>query len=532
LSPLSNKKLLIITGTLAYKVVEEYAAKCNAQSKVMALPIQVAALMNTKFIAKSLKSKNLENIDFILIPGLTFGDSKIIAAEVDIPVYKGPKYAADLPFVLNNLGEDELSTVIPACELMTKKLERLILGELVKFKEQEKIKIKAGIGIPIGNDQNKFWIDREFRPRILAEIVNAPLLTDSKILETAKYFVQSGADIIDIGMLSEDSNPDQVKRIIKILREAINTPISIDTNDADEIKKAVNEGIDLILSINAQNMRDLSKFTLNIPVVVTPVDENGAYSEKVSERVVQLRQNLDNAKKIGFKRIIADPILKSPFNPSLIDSIAGYYEFVEKVPKIPILFGLGNVTELVDCDSLGANLLLASLATELKASIVLVTEASDKTRGSIKEVSTALDMALLSKIRKSPPKDLGLDLLRLKEKRRIEELYDDKFESDVEKFDKFKHSLMSVHDSKGSFKIVIDRKNEKIVVIHLSPKDLKPDIILKARDPFSLYQEIVKRGLISKVEHSFYLGIELSKAREALVTGKSYVQDNPLFKEP
>ena len=214
-----------------------------------------------------------------------------------------------------------------------------------------------------------------------------------------------------------------------------------------------------------------------------------------------------------------------------MDSIIGYFEFVEKVPKIPVLFCLGNVTELIDCDSLGANLLLASLATELKASIVLVTEASDKTRGSVKEVSTAIDMAILSKIRKSPPKDLGLNLLRLKEKRRIEELYDDKVEVDVEKFDEFKHTLENVHDPKGSFKILIDRRNEKIVAIHLSPKDFKPDIILKAKDPFNLYQEILRRDLISKVEHSVYLGIELSKAREALVTGKSYVQDNPLFKE-
>ncbi|MCW4032412.1 MAG: dihydropteroate synthase-like protein [Candidatus Bathyarchaeota archaeon] len=532
MNPLSKKKLLIITGTLAYEVVEEYVSKCNVQSQVISLPIQVAALMNTKFIAKSLKSKNLKNIDFIIIPGLAFGDSKIITAEIEIPVYKGPKYAADLPFVLNNLGEDELSTTIPACELMTKKLKRLILGELVKFKEQEKNKIKAGIGIPIGNNSNKFWIDREFGPRILAEIVNASLLTNSKILETAKYFVQSGADIIDIGMLSEDSDPNQVKRIIKIVRKAVNTPISIDTSDVDEIEVAVNEGIDLILSINAQNMEDISKFALNIPVVVTPVNKSGACSEKVSERVEQLTQNLDVAKKIGFKKIIADPILKSPFNPGLMDSIIGYYEFFEKVPKIPILFGLGNVTELIDCDSLGANLLLASLATELKASIVLVTEASDKTRGCVKEVSTAIDMAVLSKIRKSPPKDLGLDLLRLKEKRRIEELYDDKFELDIEKFEKFKHSLVNVHDPKGSFKIMIDRKNEKIVAIHLKSKDFKPDIILKAKDPFNLYQEVLKRDLISKAEHSFYLGIELSKAREALVTGKSYVQDNPLFKEP
>ncbi|WP_455276256.1 dihydropteroate synthase-like protein [[Eubacterium] cellulosolvens] len=532
MNPLSKKKLLIITGTLAYEVVKEYMSKCNVQSEIIRLPIQVAALMNTKFIAKSLKSKNLKNIDFIIIPGLAFGDSKIITAEIEIPVFKGPKYAADLPFVLNNLSEDELSTTIPACELMTRKLERLILGELVKFKEEEKKKIKAGIGIPIGNNSNKFWIGRELRPRILAEIVNAPLLTDSKIAEMAKYFIQSGADIIDIGMLSEDSDPNQVKRIIKNLKRAVNTPISIDTSELDEIKTAVNEGIDLILSINSQNMKELSKFALNIPVVVTPVNKNGVYPEKVSERLEQLAQNLDSAKKMGFKKVIADPILKSPFNPSLIDSIIGYYEFVRKAPKTPILFGLSNVTELIDCDSLGANLLLASLATELKASIVLVTEASDKTRGCVKEVSTSIDMAILSKIRKSPPKDLGLDLLRLKEKRRIEELYEDKFESNVEKFDGFKHTLENIHDPKGSLKIMIDRKNEKIVAIHLSPKDFKPDIILKAKDPFNLYQEILKRDLISKVEHSFYLGIELSKAREALMTGKSYVQDNPLFTVP
>jgi dihydropteroate synthase-like protein len=246
------------------------------------------------------------------------------------------------------------------------------------------------------------------------------------------------------------------------------------------------------------------------------------------DRINQLQLNINNAKSIGFEKIIADPILNPPFTPDLVQSLNGYFEFAKRDSKTPIFFGLGNVTELMDCDSIGIILLLSSIGLELGASIMLATEASDKTKGCIKEVSTALNMAILAKSRKGPPKDLGLDLLRLKEKRNIEEIYDNRLEYNTKLIEPTGGATTSL-DPKGYFKIMIDRKERKIVAIHFRNKREKPDIILKSFEPINIFQYILKNELISTMEHAYYIGKELSKAKIALNIGKSYVQESPLF---
>ncbi len=519
---------LIVTGTLALDLVKENVMKSEIKSRVISLPIHVAALINTKYIAKSLKSMNLEGVDIILIPGMAFGDSSVITAATGLPAFKGPKFAADLPIILNNLAEVTLSTTIPACELMQERLRKSILSELSIVEKREREKIKKGKAILVGKRSKKVWIGRGLGPRILAEIVDAPKLADNKIGDLSRYYVDYGADIIDVGMLSEKSEPEEIRRILSAVRKAVDNPISIDTSDVDEIKVAFEEEVDLVLSINAQNMEEVSKFARDTPVVVTPVNMHGMCPNDVSERVDQLERNLRAANSLGFKKIIADPILNPPFSPSLTNSISGYIEFARRDPSIPILFGLGNVTELLDCDSIGVNLLLTSFGLELGIGLILVTEASHKTRGCVKEISTAVDMAVLAKNRKGPPKDLGLNLLRLKEKRRLEEIYNDEVESKVEII-RTRTRAKTTYDRKGHFKIMIDRKGKKIVVIHYRFRDHKPDIMFKGTDPQSIYESILERGLISEMEHACYLGIELSKAKEALSTDKSYVQDRPLF---
>ncbi len=56
--------------------------------------------------------------------------------------------------------------------------------------------------------------------------------------------------------------------------------------------------------------------------------------------------------------------------------------------------------------------------------MLLATEKSDKAKGTIKEEATAAKMMFLAKKRGSVPKDLGIDLLLLKDKRNREEIYD------------------------------------------------------------------------------------------------------------
>ncbi len=67
---------------------------------------------------------------------------------------------------------------------------------------------------------------------VVAEICDAPMLSNEELKERAKYFVDAGAKIIDIGMMPE-ANPEEVKRIIKAIREVTDVPFSIDTINQD-----------------------------------------------------------------------------------------------------------------------------------------------------------------------------------------------------------------------------------------------------------------------------------------------------------
>ena len=120
------------------------------------------------------------------------------------------------------------------------------------------------------------------------------------------------------------------------------------------------------------------------------------------------------AEQAGIECIIADPLLQ-PVGSGLVTSLKHFEE-----AGYPLFFGAGNVVELLDADSIGANALLAGIAYEVGASIIFTSEHSDKTRGSIWEMRRATEMMSLCTDRPYP-KDLGIDLLMLKEKRKRRE---------------------------------------------------------------------------------------------------------------
>lgn len=66
---------------------------------------------------------------------------------------------------------------------------------------------------------------------------------------------------------------------------------------------------------------------------------------------------------------------------------------------------------------MGVNALLAAMAHECHAAVLFTSEHSDKTQGSVREMRRAADMMALMGDRPYP-KDLGLSLFCIKEKRR------------------------------------------------------------------------------------------------------------------
>jgi dihydropteroate synthase-like protein len=517
-------RVLLITGILAKKIVEKYAKQSRVKTDILDLKIQVAALLKVPNIKNELEKHKIQGYNLILIPGLINGDTSTISNSIGIPTYKGPKYAADLPMVLDSLGKIKLSTITPACDLLKEELAQKAIQELelIENNSQQLLKNPGNMAI------NELFFGKDFPMRVMAEIVDAPSLSSKELQELARHYVKDGASIIDVGMIAGESRPSDAKRAIKAVKSAVKVPVSIDTLDPCETKQAVSAGADLILSVDAGNVEELASFASDKTVVAIPSNQREGYFPKdVNERVILLEEIIRKARKIGIKQILADLIIEPS---AILKSFVAFDEFTKRNPNVPLFVGTSNFTELIDADSIGVNALLARLSSEVGASILLATEKSVKAKGTVKELAVAARMMFLSKRRGSVPKDLGIDLLVLKDKRLREAPYSGQYETEVQVIQVANNVESEILDKKGIFKIAVDNNDRTIVAMHyLGIEQSKPTVIIKGKIAEKIYSKIEKMGLVTRLDHAAYLGRELAKAEIALHVGKEYVQESPLF---
>jgi dihydropteroate synthase-like protein len=519
-------KVLLITGTLAKESVRSYAKESEVETETLVLKIAVAAFLTPETIVKALKNQKMSSFNLILVPGLTRGDTSLISQTTGIPTFKGPRYAADLPIILDSLCEVQLSTTVPADELLREKLQKQALQEIEKTEKNCKELLKKPGNMLIGN----LAVGKDFPMRVLAEIVDAAQMDKETIQQAAKRFVEAGADLIDVGMVAGESQPEKAKLMVKWVKEVVDVPVSIDTLDPAEIKAALEAGAEFVLSGDAGNIQYIAPFVKEVATVVIPTDQRqGYFPKKAAERVSYLEEIISKAHKLGVKHCLADLILEPN---DILESFIAYKEFAQRNPNVPLFVGVSNVTELMDADSVGVNALLVRLSSEVGGSILLATEKSPKAKGTVAEEVAAAKMMFLAKKRGSVPKDLGIDLLILKDKLVHEEPYDKAMEIGSKIIDASKNSKPVLLDPVGMFKISIDRNLGLLVAIHFSPSNSrKPNKIVKGRTAESVYAKITELGLVSTLDHAAYLGSELSKGEIALRTGKEYVQDDVLFKK-
>ncbi len=500
-------KVILITGRVGKERVEEIARE-REECEVVTAPVEVASFMTPQMVIESLKGKRA---DRILVPGLMRGDLRRVEKELGIPAYRGPKDPSHLPYILDHIGEVKLSKTVPACEFLQEELKAAAMQELeiARSDGYRKEKLNEPWNMLVG----EVPIGRDFPIRVIAEIVDADERADEEVIAEANYYQSSGAGIIDIGMGKED--PDRVKELVGLLR-GLNAPLSIDTIERENITAALENGIDLILSFDRSLISEFKD--IKTPGVVIPGDKG--VPEDVEERVRSLEENMELARARGFENIIADPIL-NPVNLGFVDSLSTYKTFGRKHSS-PMLMGTGNVTELIDADSVGINGLLCGAAMECGASLVFSPEASDKNRGSVEELATAAKMMYLAKMRGSLPKDLGIDLLRLKEKAVRREVFDKRLLGSAKLIKARRRKDGLKRDS--YFKIFV---TETITVMHFSDDSL--NLIIQGEDAEELSHEIAHLDLVRDLSHALYLGRELEKAEIAFKTGKSYIQDMDVF---
>ena len=528
-------KILIVTGELAYPLIKD-AVKDSKQDIIVHIAdnTQIAAFLTPRQIIKEIKtyfSNQLDEIDMILVPGLIKKGTKEITKELGIPTFKGSTDGADLAMVLNLLDDIELSPDKPADKLIEDEKRKEAIKFIEDFEnDEENIEklLEKPNNIMIGN----LPVGEDFPMRVLAEIANAPFLSKEALINKCQYFVDSGADMIDIGMAAGEDFSDKIPELIETLRPIVgDRPLSIDTLNPKEIKVAADNGIDCVLSLDLGNQSEVASVLKEkgITAVLLPTNFSKGISPKTSsERVSAMNQLIEDTDGLNY---VADLILDPVNSSSIVESIIAFNEF-HKTNKAPLFFGVGNVSELMDTDSVGVNVLLAGIGMELGVSILFTPEESGKTRGSVYELATASKMMFLAKNRKSIPKDLGINLVAFKDKHKRNDVIVN--ENDGIPQTQLKTPLKFVRDKAGSFKINVEygttTANSKIIATHF--KKNKPELVIVGHSAKEVYEEIINKKLVTRMEHAAYLGSELQKAEIAMITGKEYVQDFELFKNP
>lgn len=476
-------RILLVTGRLAYPVVKRLAGD---SADVLMLDIGVAAFVTPKLLEKALADK--KDHDLVLVTGLSTTDFSGLEKKLGMKIRLGPKHAFDIPLALRFADRLEFSHKVPACQLLTGLKRESAMKEIVTLEEEAAPGFMLK-GVKVGGDSMM---------KVCAEVVDAPSLSDLELVKKIESY--ASADIIDLGIPLE-TTPDAVRHAVKVARSATRKPVSVDTLIPEYIEAGVDEGADMVLSLNGSNLDIIGPLLAkkDVAAVVIPDDES----------LESLVINIERAKKMGIKKILADPVL-SPIGHGLVASIERYSRFRKIMPDMPVFFGAGNVTELIDADSIGVNATLAGIAMEEGASVLFTTEHSQKAIGSADELKRACMMMALAKHKDASPKDLGIDLLVIKEKRPRKDIIE------PSRIVEGREHVITL-DPKGGFNIWID--NGKIYAKN-------GDITVEGTEAIPIVHTIVDMGLISQMDHAGYLGAELKKAEIALRFNRTYIQDD------
>ncbi len=558
-------RILLITGEKSFSEIQKIADKVTKekslqiQCEVIKAPVDVSAFIQPSHVLSLVRDIEVNKYNFALLPGFTTWDTSEVSHKVNLPIYKGTRFSGDLFDLLVNIRD---------IELPTKKAADHLLKNRSKQKIEEQVELLTKIYSTKGQMESEPRVLRfitpcgervltggKFPPLLVAEIVDSPNLDQIEIMEKVQYFISSGADVIDLGMIFGQSHPELIRNIIPKIKKKCDILVSIDSVQIEEIIAGIESGADIILSIDGTNIDDFLEYVETHPIkkdlglvlvpLARPSHKEITNPEKKADYLISLAKKLTSK---GFRNLMYDPLLKSPISPSLIDSLYAYYVLHAKLqsqPELyyPLFIGLHNVFELVDADSSGIITLLTLLAVELHSAGIFTTEFSPKTLGAIQETRRSIDLAYLARISKSPPTNLGLDSFYVKSKKKsfkraekpdiILDIYNDEIPNEILQKLIQKNSEF-IHDTTGYFKFYVDHQSKLIEAFFIPFESTKMKlkitgpILIKGKTAESLYKTIDKLGLVKEISHAFYVGKELSKAEYSLHVNAAYFEDTEL----
>ncbi len=171
------------------------------------------------------------------------------------------------------------------------------------------------------------------------------------------------------------------------------------------------------------------------------------------------------------------------------------------------MMGIGNLTELTDCDSAAVNVLLMGFCQELSIQSVLTTQVINWARTSVRECALARILVHYAVTKGTIPKHLEPNLVMLRDPTIV-----------THGQQQLQQLAAQITDS--NFRLFADDER-----IHIIGRELH----LADEDPFRLFDTLVdERPQAIDVGHAFYLGFELAKATIARTLNKTYRQDEAL----
>ena len=471
-----------------------------------------------------LESVPVSNYDLILLPGFIQWDTSSLEKRISVEVRKGPEFASDLQMILKNLSNNniKLSNKIPANRLFQDSGKNAY-HQIVKEQYESSLNNIGSDTFFINEERSNILVGRNLPPPIIAEIVNCTTKSNKSIIKKAQHYISSGADIIDIGCVANNPNPTRITEIIELLRTNFNTLISIDSMEKSELLAAVESGIDLILSLDSGNYKDFITIPKEIPIVILPTNiKKGYFPKDPKTRVENLLNLTEKLQDYGFKKLIADPLLETPIVPGICNSLEAYFLYSKLSPakKLPLFFGISNVVELMDIDSVGINGLLASIAVELDIGVVFTVEHSIKLMRGVTELKEGIKLNYLSKYKRTPPINQGIQIFRAKGKTKqlkykfsqTNGIYIDQLNQDY------------IPDEVGYFKISLNHYSNKINVLHFSNDHILLNTLI-GTSAEAISKKMIELKLTTNLNHINYIGRELAKAQFCLFSGKPYIQD-------
>ena len=324
--------------------------------------------------------------------------------------------------------------------------------------------------------------------RIFAEIVDAPNMTLAEIVDQANVFRNAGADVIDLGCLPETPFP-HLEEAIAVLHAA-GFQVSVDSMDPQELLRGGRANADFLLSLKLETLW-IADEVASTPVLIPSTPSN----------MESLYRAIEIMDKTG-RDYLADPIIE-PIHFGFTESLVRYRDLRGNFPRVKILMGTGNLTELTEADTLGIQALLMGIVSELRITSILTTQVSAHACGVIREADRARRVMYAAREAGDLPQGFGETLLAL------------------HTLDPFPWSASEIAATAAEIKDPSFR-------VQISPDGLhvyNRDGLRTATDPFRLFPHL---GLEHDGSHAFYLGVELARAQIAWQLGKRYVQDREL----